>query len=210
MMLHLVYEDDVIVVINKASGVLSQPGKTRDNSIETQVRRSRDDARGPLLVHRLDMDTSGLLLLGKTRNAHRNLQQQFEHRQVFKRYTALIEHKPTSHGGLIELPLSKDWDNRPHQRVDFKKGKPATTAWRIADDCIGLPVGSPNCRVHLYPMTGRTHQLRVHMAQALGSAIVGDRLYGTAAARLMLHADRLSFNHPVSDVRTTLCVEASF
>ena len=209
-MLHVVYEDDTLLVVNKASGVLSQPGKLRDGSVETQVRQCRADARGPLLVHRLDMDTSGLLLLGKTRKAHRHLQQQFEHRKVFKRYTALLCKKPASLGGLIDLPLSKDWENRPHQCVDFINGKTATTAWRVADDCLHQPAGSPNCRVHLYPMTGRTHQLRVHTAQALQSAIVGDRLYGTAAARLMLHADRLSFIHPVTNVRTAFSVDASF
>lgn len=205
-MLHVVYEDEALLVVNKATGVLSQPGKTRDGSVESQVRRSRADARGPLLVHRLDMDTSGLLLLGKTRVAHRKLQQQFEHRKVFKRYTALVTKKPSSLGGLIELPLAKDWDNRPRQKVDFNNGKPATTLWRLAND----QRHALYCRVHLYPTTGRTHQLRVHMAHALQSAIVGDRLYGTAAERLMLHADRLSFYHPLTNALTHISIEASF
>ena len=209
-MLHVVYEDEVLLVINKASGVLSQPGKSRDGSVESQARRTRADARGPLLVHRLDMDTSGLLVLGKTRDAHRNLQQQFEHRSVYKRYTALLTKSPTSLGGLIELPLSKDWDNRPRQRVDYVNGKTAQTSWKRAGPSLGQALCSSHCRVHLYPITGRTHQLRVHMAVALQSPIVGDRLYGEPATRLMLHADRLSFFHPVTNVRTFFSVDASF
>lgn len=209
-MLHVVFEDDALLVINKATGVLSQPGKTRDGSVETQVRRAHADARGPLLVHRLDMDTSGLILLGKTRDAHRNLQQQFQQRLIYKRYTALICKKPASLGGLIELPLSGDWDNRPCQQVDFIKGKHASTSWRVADDVDHQLSDYSHCRVHLYPITGRTHQLRVHMAHALKSPIVGDRLYGTPAVRLMLHADRLSFNHPVTNERTAVSCEASF
>ena len=209
-MLHVVFEDEALIVVNKATGVLSQPGKTRDGSVESQVRHSRSDARGPLLVHRLDMDTSGLLLLGKTRDAHRKLQQQFEQRKVVKRYTALLTAKPASLGGIIELPLSKDWNNKPCQCVDFINGKSAITGWRLAEDSCQSKKDAPYHRVHLYPTTGRTHQLRVHMAQGLHCAIVGDRLYGTAAERLMLHADRLSFNHPVTNARTTLCVAESF
>jgi len=209
-MLHVVFEDDALVVVNKATGVLSQPGKYRDGSVETQVRRAHSDARGPLLVHRLDMDTSGLIVLGKTRLVHRNLQQQFQHRLIHKRYTALICNKPVSLGGLIELPLSGDWDNRPCQQVDFIKGKHASTSWRMADDGDCQKSDDSHCRVHLYPTTGRTHQLRVHMAEGLQSPIVGDRLYGTQATRLMLHADRLVFNHPVTNVRTTISVDASF
>ncbi len=215
-MLHIVYEDAAVLVVNKASGVLSQPGKTRDGSVLTQVRQNFADARGPLLVHRLDMDTSGLLLLGKTRVAHRRLQQQFEHRHVRKRYTALLAATPSSLGGLIELPLSKDWDNRPKQRVDIVHGKAAVTAWRVAPPSIHNTLalksgnGSEPCRVFLYPKTGRTHQLRVHTAMALGLPIVGDRLYGKPATRLMLHADRLKFTHPITQERVSLSVEASF
>ena len=221
-MLHVVYEDRSLLVINKATGVLSQPGKTRDGSVVTEVRTTYVDARGPLLVHRLDMDTSGIILIGKTRAAHRHLQQQFEHRQVRKRYTALLDAWPNSVGGLIELPLSKDWENRPKQRVDFTDGKSAITAWRLAQEslrCLGVlrlnvkpesTCSAQPCRVHLYPKTGRTHQLRVHVAQALGCPIVGDRLYGTPATRLMLHADRLSFTHPETGAWLSVAVPASF
>jgi len=209
-MLHVAFEDESILVVNKASGVLSQPGKTRDGSVVTEVRDTFPDARGPLLVHRLDMDTSGLLLLAKTRNAHRLLQQQFEHRQVHKRYTALLVRNPIGLGGLIQLPLARDWENRPRQRVDYQDGKSCVTFWRLSQDASVGPSDSSQCRVHFYPQTGRTHQLRVHAAVGLNCAIVGDRLYGTASIRLMLHADRLSFIHPDTDTRIRVALDASF
>lgn len=214
-MLHVVFEDDELLVVNKASGVLSQPGKTRDGSAVTQVRSGWPDARGPLLVHRLDMDTSGLLVLGKTRRAHRHLQQQFEHRHIRKRYTALLERRPAAAGGVIRLPLMKDWEHRPKQQVDWAGGKPAVTVWACADDADSdafSPTHSyaEHCRVFLYPHTGRTHQLRVHMATGLGIPIVGDRLYGQPATRLMLHADRLQFEHPVTAESVVVRVDASF
>jgi len=179
-MLHIVFEDDAILVVNKACGVLSQPGKTRDGSVVSAVRRTCQDARGPILVHRLDMDTSGLLLMAKTRQAHRHLQQQFEHRKIDKRYTALVPCAPPGIGGLIQLPLARDWDNRPKQRVCFDSGKRAVTAWRIVDKAAHTPCG------------------------------VGDRLYGTTSTRLMLHADRLSFFHPSSGERVSVATAASF
>ncbi len=207
-MLHIVFEDDSLLVVNKASGVLSQPGRVKDGSVVTQVRHNFVDARGPLLVHRLDMDTSGLILIGKTRNAHRHLQQQFEQRQVRKRYTALLPAKPASVGGLIQLPLARDWEHRPRQCVDFVNGKRAVTAWRIAQSANAKAGG--HCRVRLYPLTGRTHQLRVHMAEGLGLPIVGDRLYGQSDVRLMLHADQLQFTHPETLQRLNISVKASF
>jgi len=209
-MLHVVYEDASVLVINKASGVLSQPGKHRDGSIVSEVRRTREDARGPLLVHRLDMDTSGLIILGKTRDAHRHLQQQFEHRKIQKRYTALLERQPESAGGLIHLPIIKDWENRPRQRVCLSTGKPALTAWRLAAQPARDPRYDQAARVRLYPKTGRTHQLRVHAASGLGIPIIGDRLYGSASTRLMLHADRLTFLDPATNEPITVAVEAAF
>jgi len=210
-MLHIVFEDESLLIVNKASGVLSQPGRYRDGSVVTQVRRQHADARGPLLVHRLDMDTSGLILVGKTRAAHRHLQQQFEHRQVRKRYTALLPDTPRSAGGLINLPLSKDWERRPAQCVDFLQGKPAVTAWHLAAPSSADSNWEKTfCRVHLYPLTGRTHQLRVHMAVGLGLPIVGDRLYGQKHVRLMLHADQLQFTHPETLEPMSVSVAASF
>ena len=175
------------------------------------MRRQYLDARGPLLVHRLDMDTSGLLIIGKTRSAHRHLQQQFENRQVHKRYTALLSGKPLGSGGVINLPLSKDWENRPAQCVDFSQGKRAITVWHLATESV--PEADwikPFCRVHLYPKTGRTHQLRVHMAIGLGLPIVGDRLYGCKNVRLMLHADQLQFTHPRTLDSVRVDLPASF
>jgi len=218
-MLHIVFEDEALLIVNKASGVLSQPGRYRDDSVVTQVRHQHADARGPLLVHRLDMDTSGLILIGKTRAAHRHLQQQFEHRQVRKRYTALLPTAPLSAGGLITLPLSKDWESRPAQCVDFVQGKLAVTAWHLAapspllsaeSSAVDADREKPFCRVHLYPLTGRTHQLRVHMAAGLGLPIVGDRLYGQKNVRLMLHADQLQFTHPETLELMNVSVAASF
>lgn len=209
-MLHVVYEDESLLVINKASGVLSQPGRTRDGSVMSEVRDTRADAQGPLLVHRLDMDTSGLILIGKTRIAHRQLQQQFEHRQVRKRYSALLVSKPNGVGGVIDMPLNKDWENRPKQRVDLMHGKSALTAWRLDNATAQSFCGKGYCRVHLFPKTGRTHQLRIHVAEALGCPIVGDRLYGTPDSRLMLHADWLSFTHPDTGQPVTMSVPASF
>lgn len=213
-MLHIVFEDDALLIVNKATGVLSQPGRLRDGSVVTEVRNQFADARGPLLVHRLDMDTSGLLIIGKTRAAHRHVQQQFEHRQVRKRYTALLPKKPANAGGLINLPLSKDWERRPRQCVDFENGKPALTAWRVAPQTMVQSTAGEKrnhyCRVHLYPQTGRTHQLRVHMAKGLGLPIVGDRLYGESDVRLMLHADQLAFIHPVTLQPLFISVNASF
>ena len=202
----VVYEDDYLIVVDKPDGMLSQPGKSVDGSVLTRVLNSNRELHGPVLVHRLDMDTSGLLLLAKTRSVHRTLQQQFEHRQVAKRYQAILEHPVAGLGGRIHLPVRLDIENRPRQIVCRDHGKLSTTLWRRSDR-------QDPCRVTFYPLTGRTHQLRVHAASALGlgQAIQGDRLYGSGAKseqqnssaiqlvklpRLMLHADCLKFQHP--------------
>lgn len=192
--LQIVYEDECLLLVNKPSGMLSQPGKHVDGSVLTRVLDSVRDLHGPVMVHRLDMDTSGLLVLAKTRAVHRALQQQFEKRKVKKRYKALLEQPITAMGGRVQLPLRLDINDRPRQIVCAVHGKPSTTLWHCATD--------PNPQaIALYPLTGRTHQLRVHAAalQGLGNAIQGDRLYGRyceAASRLMLHADCLQFLHP--------------
>ena len=202
----VVYEDDYLIVVDKPGGMLSQPGKSIDGSVLTRVLNSNRELHGPVLVHRLDMDTSGLLLLAKTRSVHRKLQQQFEHRQISKRYQAILERPVAGLGGRIHLPVRLDIDDRPRQIVCRKHGKVSTTLWRRTDR-------QDFCRVTFFPLTGRTHQLRVHAASALGlgQAIQGDRLYGTGAIsaqqnssaiqlvknrRLMLHADYLKFRHP--------------
>lgn len=211
--LPVVFEDDTLLVVDKPSGMLSQPGKQIRDSVLTRVLQARPSCTGPVLVHRLDMDTSGLLLLGKTRDAHRQLQQQFERRRIGKRYLARLVARPGAIGGRIHLPLRVDLDDRPRQRICFEHGKWATTLWHV---CERL---GPH-HVWLYPQTGRTHQLRVHMAHpdGLGLPVLGDRLYethfqtgadrqhraqgtGQGASRLMLHAQWLAFDHPSNGQR---------
>lgn len=172
--LPIVHEDETLVVVDKPSGMLSQPGRTVFDSVVTRVQQARPESTGPMLVHRLDMDTSGLLLLAKTRNAHRTLQQQFEHRRIGKRYIARLVRPPAAMGGRIHLPLRLDIANRPHQIVCHVHGKSSTTLWHRCS------LDDPH-RICLYPLTGRTHQLRVHMAHpaGLGTAIRGDRLYSS-------------------------------
>lgn len=206
--LNICFEDDHLLVVNKPSGVLSQPGKTVDGSIATLARNSYPNANGPMLVHRLDMDTSGLLILTKSRASHRHLQQQFEHRQISKRYVAILSKAPAGQGGCIRLPLRLDVDNRPVQIVCFEHGKAAQTLWHrelASADSTGT-------RVVFKPITGRTHQLRVHAAHSAGlnAPIVGDRLYGCESSRLLLHADQITFTHPVSDQRMQLSCPAPF
>lgn len=200
--LNIAFEDDHIVVVDKPSGVLSQPGKTIDGSVATAAKARFPDATGPMLVHRLDMDTSGLLLLAKTRESHRALQQQFEKRTVRKQYVAVLGAIPAAAGGMINLPLRLNVDNRPEQIVCFQHGKPAETLWRKNR--------SDPYRIDFFPVTGRTHQLRVHAARGLMLPIVGDRLYGVAADRLMLHASMLIFDHPVTQERVAVNSPAPF
>lgn len=196
------FEDEHLFVVNKPSGVLSQPGKHVDGSIATLARECFPDATGPMLVHRLDMDTSGLLLLAKNRTVHRHLQQQFEHRLVSKSYTAILSREPEAMGGIVYLPLRLDIDNRPTQIVCHQHGKQALSVWRRQAEFT-------DARVVFTPVTGRTHQLRVHAAHpdGLNAPIVGDRLYGVQAERLKLHATRIVFTHPITNRR--LAVESA-
>lgn len=208
--LDLHYNDEYLLVVNKPTGVLSQPGKTVDGSMATRVRDAFPQATGPMLVHRLDMDTSGLMVFAKTREVHKALQQQFEHRKITKRYSAVLSDTPIGLGGRVLLPLRLDIDNRPVQVVCFKHGKLASTLWRcVPDEAMG---GSLGTRVVFTPFTGRTHQLRVHAAHPLGlnSPIIGDRLYGKEAERLMLHADYLGFTHPVTGKSVQITCGAPF
>ncbi|MCL4150221.1 UNVERIFIED_CONTAM: hypothetical protein GTU68_063767 [Idotea baltica] len=207
-LLNLVYEDEYLLVVDKPSGVLSQPGKSVDGSIATHVKKAYPDATGPMLVHRLDMDTSGLMVLAKTRACHRELQQQFERRRVTKCYVAVLSHNPLGQGGRIQLPIRLNIDNRPEQIVCYEHGKQADTLWHRASYAQSGEVS----RVIFKPITGRTHQLRVHAAHPLGlnAAIVGDRLYGVQGDRLMLHAHRLGFTHPVSQAWLELSAAVPF
>lgn len=192
------YADSSIVVVRKPEGMLSVPGKDGLPSVLDLLRQQFPLAAGPLLVHRLDMDTSGLLVAALTEEAHRHLQRQFLMREVEKTYVAILEKPlPVGQSGEISLPLRPDIDDRPRQMVDYEHGKNALTRYRVTDCSNG------HARIELHPLSGRTHQLRVHCAHPLGldNPIVGDRLYGHTARRLMLHAQELTLTHPTSGER---------
>lgn len=192
--LETVYEDDYLLVVNKPAGMLSVPGKGEADSVYNRIKTRYPQATGPLVVHRLDMATSGLLLIAKTKETHQNLQAQFKNRCIKKRYIALLDGRTNSEEGIIELPLRLDPLNRPRQVADREHGKPAITRYRV------LKYTENKTLVAFYPLTGRTHQLRVHAAhpEGLHCPIVGDELYGRKAERLCLHAESLEFTHPVT------------
>ncbi len=196
------------VVIDKPPGLLSVQGKGEANKdcAAARVRECFPGATGPLVVHRLDMDTSGLLVFGLDAEAQRELSMQFERREVEKRYVALVEGVMGAERGEIDIPIRSDIDNRPVQIVDHVHGRASRTRWRL------LAVETDRSRIELEPLTGRTHQLRVHMAQ-VGHAIVGDVLYGGAergAGRLMLHAAMLEFREPGTEMRRRFESRAGF
>ena len=190
--LEIVYEDADLWVVNKPSGMLSVPGKSHRESVIFLLQERCKDGETPLVVHRLDMDTSGLLLVAKHKTAHYRLQKQFRDREIHKTYVAVLNGEPLPIGeeGRIALPLFPDLMHRPFQKVDKAHGKPAVTLYRVVGEHV----------VELHPLTGRTHQLRVHCAHAegLGRPIKGDNLYGRRADRLYLHAARIAFAHPMS------------
>lgn len=204
--LTIVYEDQWIVVVNKPEGMLSVPGKLDHDSILQRLQQRYPQATGPLLVHRLDMATSGLLLAAKTKEVHQQLQAQFSNRTIKKRYEAILDGVLLSEQGKISLPMRPDPDNRPLQVVDYEHGKPAVTTYKR------ISVEDGKTRVSFFPETGRTHQLRVHAAhpEGLNAPICGDELYGKKADRLYLHAVSLSFMHPVTAQRMTLTVDSVF
>ena len=181
-----IYENDDIVVVNKPSGILSVPGRVEDYSVETVMHQRYP---GSIVVHRLDMGTSGLLLVAKHPDAYHPLQQQFIRHEIKKKYIALLEHAGQG-TGIISLPLRPDPMNRPRQVVDMEHGKRAVTRYEFIDDHL----------VALWPETGRTHQLRIHCAHpdGLNNPIVGDELYGSKGQRLCLHAAEIWFRHPIS------------
>lgn len=192
--IEVIYEDDVLAVINKPSGLLSVPGRTEDYSVATIA---IERWPGSLPVHRLDMGTSGLMVIAKTKEAYVSLQEQFVKRTVKKRYIALVEGIVKEPKGRITLPLIFDPMNRPRQMVDYQRGKSAVTEYEVLDARDGRTL------LALYPHTGRTHQLRMHCAHpdGLGCPIVGDELYGHKAERLCLHCDQIEFAHPVTGER---------
>lgn len=193
----IIHADGALLVVDKPAGLLSVPGRGEDKA-DCLISRLRDGFPGVLLVHRLDRDTSGLLVFALTPQAQAHLGQQFEGKLVDKRYLARVMGVPDGGKGRIDLPLTVDWPNRPRQMVCHDTGRAAVTDWRL------LRAEGDTARVQLRPRTGRTHQLRVHM-QALGHPILGDTLYATGAGRdhprLMLHAERLALTHPESGAR---------
>ena len=204
--LEVVFEDDYLALVNKPAEFLSVPGKEVKDSVVARVAMLYPDATGPLIVHRLDMATSGLLLIAKSSEIHKELQSQFIKRKVKKRYVALLDGLLKEDHGMIDLPLRVDLDNRPNQMVCYEHGKSAQTKWEVIERRENQTL------VHFYPITGRTHQLRVHAAHQLGlnTPIVGDDLYGTKANRLHLHAESITFIHPVSKESMTVTVAADF
>ncbi len=190
----ILYEDDHIVVINKPPELLSVPGKIITDSVWSRMRHRYPDATGPLIVHRLDMSTSGLMVIALTKEAHKYLQHQFIRRTAEKRYVAILDGTLTDNSGYISLPLRVDLDNRPQQLVCYEHGKNATTYWELRK------TDGKQSWVDFYPKTGRTHQLRVHAAHSdgLNAPIIGDDLYGHRADRLYLHAAELTVRHPLT------------
>lgn len=188
----VLWEDASLAVVCKPAGMLSVPGLGGGTSLLAWLRDRYPHATGPLLVHRLDMATSGLLLCAKTLDAYRRLQAQFCNRTVRKRYVALLDGAVAADEGVVELPMRADWEDRPRQRVCFEHGAPARTEYRVLSREGGVT------RVALHPVTGRTHQLRVHASHPSGldAPIVGDTLYGRGGNRLFLHAESLTFRHP--------------
>lgn len=195
----IVWEDEVMVVVDKPSGMLSLPGKIGDDSVATWALKRWP---GAMLVHRLDMMTSGILLVAKTSDAYHHLQKQFEERTIKKKYLAVVEGVPQQEHGIIDLPLSSDPLNRPYQMVDYAHGKRAITEYRALTRVTKEPSRCYTL-LALWPHTGRTHQLRMHCAheQGLGCPIVGDELYGQKADRLYLQAQAITFVHPVTGKR---------
>jgi len=192
----IVYEDDRLILCNKPSGLLTVPGKDPSlaDCLEVRVQASYPQYPATKVVHRLDKDTSGLLLLAFDKKALGSLGSQFEHRKVDKYYVARVWGDIDGDSGLVDLPLATDWENKPRQRVDHERGRASQTKWEVLVREGGVT------RLKLTPLTGRTHQLRVHML-ALGHPILGDTFYAegparAAADRLQLHAEMLQFAHP--------------
>ena len=202
--LEIVYEDADLWVVNKPSGMLSVPGKLHQESVISILKARCKDGETPHVVHRLDMDTSGLLIVAKHKTAHYRLQKQFRDRGIQKTYVAVLDGEPLPVGarGRIELPLSPDLMHRPFQKVDKVHGKPAITEYLVVGEHI----------VELHPLTGRTHQLRVHCAHAegLNRPIKGDNLYGHRSDRLYLHAERIEFEHPMTGESVRFSVSEPF
>ncbi|MCL4111364.1 UNVERIFIED_CONTAM: hypothetical protein GTU68_023217 [Idotea baltica] len=201
-----VFEDKHLVVINKPVNLLSTPGKHITDSVLTRMQAKYPEATGSLVVHRLDMATSGLMLIAKNEKVFKGLQIQFIQRTIKKRYIAQLDGKLTEKKGIVDLPLTLDFFDRPRQMVCYENGKEALTFWKTIDEREGKTV------VHFYPQTGRTHQLRMHAAHSKGlnTPITGDILYGKDADRMYLHAEQIKFEHPITKKHLTVQANADF
>ncbi len=199
----IVFEDDDLIVVNKPAEFLSVPGRYVKDSVQTRIKARYPEA---ILVHRLDQSTSGIILIGKNHESYVHLQKQFLQKTVLKRYHAVLNGVVDKDSGIIDLPLRVDLDNRPQQMVCYEYGKPAQTKFEVQKIVDGKTF------IHFYPITGRTHQLRMHAAHpsGLNVPILGDDLYGTKAERLFLHAEYLEFDHPRTRERLRFEVDAEF
>ena len=204
--IEIIYEDEVMLVITKPAEFLSVPGKKIKDSVYERIKTLYPEATGPLIVHRLDMSTSGLMLIAKNDETYIALQKQFINRTVKKRYVALLDGIVKQPEGEISLPLRVDLNDRPRQLVCYEHGKNAVTRYKV------IKIKNKKTLIYFYPLTGRTHQLRVHAAHksGLNVPIVGDDLYGEKANRLHLHAEKIEFTHPVSKESMIFCVDAKF
>jgi tRNA pseudouridine32 synthase/23S rRNA pseudouridine746 synthase len=205
----LIHVDRFLIVANKPTRLLSVPGRGEDKQ-DCLISRIQVEFPDALIVHRLDYDTSGLLVLARGKEMHRRLSILFQSRKVDKRYAAVVDGQLELSSGEVNLPLIVDWPNRPLHKVDFETGKPSLTLYRV----LSYSPETHSSRVELTPKTGRTHQLRVHM-QALGHPILGDALYADPAARakadrLLLHAEYLAFSHPESEEHLNFSCAAAF
>ena len=204
--LNVIFEDEWLIVVNKPAGMLSIPGKLSSDSLQERVQRLRPGEEPPMIVHRLDMATSGLLIFAKTKEVHKRMQALFKTHDIKKQYTAILDGEIQINSGEIRLPLILNPKERPLQMVSHTHGKPAITRFEVVSCSEG------KTRVHFYPITGRTHQLRIHAAhpEGLNTPILGDTLYGTPADRLYLHAETLDFTHPITGKHIHLATPCPF
>lgn len=204
--LRVVYCDDWIAIVDKPAGMLSVKGRVDCISVEGMLPEIFTQYPDAKVVHRLDMDTSGILIVALDSKAHSLMQQQFENREVHKEYLALLDGVITNNAGEIDLPISADYEQRPRQRINYFDGKEAHTSYKV------LSTDDNKTKISLTPHTGRTHQLRLHCAHkdGLGRAIIGDRLYGHPSSRLMLQAYKISFSHPITHQPISIEIEPEF
>lgn len=204
--LDIVYEDEDLILINKPFDFLSVPGRNIVDSIFTRIQILYPDVKELMVVHRLDMSTSGLILFAKMKHAHKHIQIQFLQKTIHKRYVAILDGEIELANGLIDLPIAVDYENRPRQKVCYEHGKAAQTRYDVIEKRNNKTL------IHFFPISGRTHQLRVHAAHQLGlnTPILGDDLYGKRNQRLFLHAEELSFIHPTTNEKMNFKVESGF